>query len=367
MTSGNRNFILEQAIENKQDAVLWLDTDMVYPPDILVNLINSKVDICGSVYFKRSEPFDPCVYVDSENPFKPYKIVDIHKLPLNTVVEVDGLGFGGLFVKMSVYDSMGENKWMRYGKNFGIPGEKEDQLSHDLVFCRTAKKYGHKIYVHSGVKCGHIGEKIVTIDDWDQKKEAEMGKKIAVIIPSIDVEKAQKTVEQLKKRAEFPAEYYIIEDKERTGYIQTINNAIKNIDADFYVYTAEDAYAGIGWLKIAYECIERLNGGLFAFNDGKNMGTLATFGMVRKDWLETIYEYEGNLFYKGYKSHYGDTELSIVARQQKKLVTAMESVLMEVDYNKHGVNVDDKKLYNERKLKGFDGLVKDPELINMFS
>lgn len=353
MTSSNRNFIVKEAQGINADAILWLDVDMIYPGDIVKMLWDANKDIIGSVYFKRSEPYDPVVYVRGDNPVSPYRIVD--PLTLTEVTEVDGVGFGGMMVKMSVYNKMTKyDLWHHYGSKFGFPTDDLDRLSHDLQFCKEAQEMGFKVWVHPKVMCGHFEERLVTAENW-QPNGAVLKNipKIAVLLPAINLEKANRTIEQLQKRANFDADYYAIEDVERTGFIKTINGAVKNIEADYYVYVAEDAYAGQNWLYFGiYEMIKK-KAGLLAFNDGKWNGSLASFGMVEAKWMRD--NYEGHLFYPSYKSHYADTELTLIAMSQKKLAYTPDSLLIEVDYDKHGVNIEDKELFNIRK-KSFGSL-----------
>lgn len=353
MTSSNRNWILKQCLEQDIDGILWLDTDMLYPPDILEKYLASKKDIIGSVYFKRSEPYDPIVYLKGPNPKKPYQILDVTKLPKNQPFPVDGLGFGGMYVDMKVYKAMGDDKWMHYGKNFGIPMELEDQESHDLIFCKTAQKYGFKLFVHSGVQSIHIGEKMIEMKDWKRSPSKNPKKStIAVIMPTTDKVMAQRALDRMQMKAGTLAEYFLIEDFERNGFIATMNDAVHNLDYDYYVYTAQDAYAGEWWLKYALDEMMDKEAGLLAFNDGKWNGNLAAFGMVEKNWMKT--NYKGDMFSKYYKSHYADVELTLLAMRDGKFAYNPEAVLVEVDYNKHGVNEKDRELFNTRKTQLFN-------------
>ena len=265
-TDSNRNSILKECLDEGVEAILWLDSDMVYPINILEKYINADVDIVGSLYFKRSEPYEPIAYVKGDNPNKPFSYVDVTALPKDQLVEVDGLGYGGLFVKTKVYEVMGDDKWTTYGTNFHIPLDLPDKLSHDLVFCRDAQKHGFKLYLHTGVKSGHISTKLVTEEDWLKNRDSvksertiKTNPKIIVVCPTINEEKARNTLEQLKNTAGMEAEYYSVVDKERTGFIATMNQVYKDIRADFYVYVAEDAFGGKNWLKIAYETMEKLS------------------------------------------------------------------------------------------------------------
>lgn len=348
MTSSNRNYIVSNSLDENVDAILWLDSDMIYPVDIVEALWEADKDIVGSVYFKRSKPYDPVVYVKGDNPYKPYRIVNPYLL--KGITEVDGLGFGGLMVRMNVYKDMAtKGLWHRYGTKFGYPVEQKNQESHDLIFCQEAQKLGYKIYVNPKVKCGHITEHVVTGDDWvPEGFDMINTPSVAVLMPSIDTEKASKTIKQLQNRASFPAKYYILEDIKRSGYVLTINTAIKTIKADYYVYVAEDAYAGRNWLFNGLTTMFKKDSGLFAFNDGKNNGKLATFGIIKYDWVKNLYA--GDLFYNKYNSHYADTELTMIATKQNTLSYNPNSVLIEVDYDKEQktVNIDDKKLYQKR-------------------
>jgi hypothetical protein len=354
MTSSNRNWMLKQCLEEKMDAILWLDTDMLYPPNMLEKYIQSRKKIIGTVYFKRSPPYDPVVYLKGKNKFKPYQILDVTKLPPDKPFEVDGLGFGGMFVKTEVYRKMGKDKWMHYGKNFGIPEEREDSESHDLIFCKTAQKYGYKLYVHSGVYSKHIGEKQIELKDWQRTASKNpLKSKIAVIIPTTDLNMANRAMERMQEKAGTPADYYIIEDFERNGFISVMNDAVHNLpDYDFYVYAAQDAYAGEWWLKYALDAMIYKDAGLFAFNDGKWNGTLAAFGMVDKVWMKK--NYKGDMFSKYYKSNYADIELTLMAIRDGKLAYNPESLLIEVDWNKHYPNQDDQLLFNKRKRQLFN-------------
>lgn len=363
MTSSNRNYILKMCLESGIDGILWLDTDMLFPPQILKMMVDADVDVIGSIYCKRSAPYDPCVYYKGGRKETPYKVIDVTKLTGKDPVEVDGLGFGGMYVKTQVYKDMGDEKWMRYGRNFGIPYEMEDQESHDLIFCKTAQKYGKKIYVHPQIKAIHIGEKLVEVKDWERTASVDpTGKTIAVLLPSINHEKAEKAVKLMQLRAGKQADYYIIDDVDRSGFMSVINDAVKRLDYDYYIYTAEDAYAGWRWLKIAFDHITDKGAGLLGFNDGKNMrfnDRLATFGMVEKNWMKQ--NYGGDLFFSGYHSHYADVELSLMAIRDGRFAYTPTSVLCEVDYDKHSVNEKDKDLFNKRKKLFFN-----TELQNLF-
>lgn len=164
---------------------------------------------------------------------------------------------------------------------------------------------------------------------------------VAVMMPSIDQEESTKSMKQLIKTAGMNADFMVLVDKQRTGFIKTVNNFVEKTDYKYYVYLAQDAYGGRNWLKIAYDTLERTKKGLFAFHDNKWSGKLAAFGMVRASWKSPF-------FYEGYNANYADVELTDQAKKDNQLITDLRSLLIEVDYRKHEVNLDDKKLFLER-------------------
>ena len=244
--------------------------------------------------------------------------------------------------------------------------ELPDKESHDLMFCKLAKQYGHKLYIHSSIIAKHIGRMPVTEKDYIYQVQHVLNPKIAVLMPVIDTKKAEQTMKKLIDTAGIKAEFVMLYDEYRLGFVAMANQGFAMYrDYDYFVYLASDAEPGKDWLKIAYDTMVSSNAGLLAFNDGKWEGKLASFGMVDREWVSQFYS---NLFYEGYKSHYCDTELSILATAQGKMIYNPTAILKENDPNKkqHGVNLDDKKLYNRRK-KGGMPIKIPPELQELFS
>lgn len=169
-TDKNRNKILDDVLKQDFTHILWLDADMVFPNDIVYTYMNADptLDIMGCLYFKRSEPYDPIAYIynPDESSLRPYMSLDPSKLPENTVVEVDGLGFGGVLVNLDVYRELGDDKWMVYGRNFHLPFDTTDKETHDLNFFKKAKDKGFKVLLHTGVKPTHLATVQIGEEDW---------------------------------------------------------------------------------------------------------------------------------------------------------------------------------------------------------
>lgn len=369
-TDRNRNIMLEQAIERGMDYILWLDVDMLYPHNIIEKYMEKDFDIMGCLYFKRAGEFAPVGYVKGDNPSKPYKPLDPRLLPKDTVIEVDALGYGGMMVNMKLYEKMGEDKWTKYSDNFHLPYETvEPKFTHDILFCKTAQEqYGAQILLHTGIRPGHLTELPITQKEWEAARVEVRQPSIAVIMPTIHPEMSDKTMQILTTRAGMDFDKLIILDSERKGYVHMCNQFVKDRNRfDYYVYLTDDIFPSRNWLKDALDLLLKKGGKMVGFNDGKWKGMLATCALVESEWMRK--NYNGNLFFPEYFGHYNDTELTMVAMQDKVYCYDPNISLFEVDYDKERkkVHPPDRELFMKRKETNFDGLITDEKLKQMFS
>lgn len=209
--------------------------------------------------------------------------------------------------------------------------------------------------------------KIITITSQDINSQPIETSNILIILPFINYSKAQETAEMLSKRANLDGTIICIDDVKREGFIFIANQMFKQSSGAYVGYVAEDAFPGMNWLNIGLKKLESSSASLLAFNDGKWQGHLASFGLVKREWAQK--NYQGDLFYQSYQSHYADTELTLLAKSDKVFAYDPHSILMEVDINKEErkVNQNDKLLFSKRADAGFDGRVKDSALLEMFS
>ena len=186
-------------------------------------------------------------------------------------------------------------------------------------------------------------------------------------MPFINAAQARRASQQLAERAGCSGILLAVHDDHRDGFVKLINRAFAASHSATFAYAAEDAFAGRDWLAIASKALERENGGLAAFNDGKWAGQMASFGLAERGWANSVYG--GSFFFPDYHSHYADTELSIIARAQNKYTYDANAVLVEIDYNndKKNINSLDKSIFTNRKNKNFEIQIKDNYLLELFS
>ena len=179
-----------------------------------------------------------------------------------------------------------------------------------------------------------------------------------IVMPCIAPDRAARVAEVLHERTGQGALLILAEDDARLGFIMTANMVFARTRSAYFGYLAEDVFPGYFWLEYALEPLRATGAGLLAFSDGRFFGKLATFGLARRAWINTLYQGKC-LFYPGYSAHYGDTELSVIAERTRNLVYNPNALMIEVDYDKHrkANNPADEQLYRQREASGFGGLL----------
>ena len=133
----SRNKLAAKAMKDEFDYVLWLDSDMVFSPDILEKLIADDKDMVSGLYFRRTSPYTPVIFKDSE--LKDGRLVwsDYTDYPKGELFKVAGAGFGCVLMKTDmIFDMIG-----KYGDWF-TPLYSSGE---DLSFCYRARELGYEI------------------------------------------------------------------------------------------------------------------------------------------------------------------------------------------------------------------------------
>lgn len=156
----SRDKLAERAIQMGADRILWLDSDMVFDPDVLIRLSkvmkDNDADMVSGVYFRRVQPFTPVLYekLDLKDDMADYK--EYEKLPEEDVFEVAGCGFGCVLMNTDVALSV----MAKYHEMF----TPMNSMGEDLTFCWRARQCGYKILCDQSIPLGHVGFNVVTRD-----------------------------------------------------------------------------------------------------------------------------------------------------------------------------------------------------------
>lgn len=152
-----RNNLAKQAIREGCDRILWLDSDMEFPGDLMQRLaadLDEGRDFVSGLYFRRRAPLAPVVYKQVDYRQSPEgaltpQAVPYDDYPKDSIIEVAGVGFGCCMMTTKVVEDM--------MKQFGLPFSPILGFGEDLSFCLRLTKMGIKMYCDTSIKCNHIG------------------------------------------------------------------------------------------------------------------------------------------------------------------------------------------------------------------
>ena len=162
----SRNNLATMAVQKEVDYVLWLDSDMIFQPDVLQKLIEDrdKGDIISGVYYRRVQPFKPVLFSKLDITDKGCDWLGYDDYPTDDLFEVAGCGFGCILTPTSVFVNVME----KFGDLFApIQGTGED-----LSFCWRARQCGYKIMADPRIQLGHVGHYVVDKQFFDTYKAA---------------------------------------------------------------------------------------------------------------------------------------------------------------------------------------------------
>lgn len=154
-----RNTLAKQAVAEGFERILWLDSDMEFNPDLMVQLMKDMdehdLDIVGGLYFSRREPIVPVVYQkvgyyhDEEEDSVTPAALNYYEYPKDELFPCEGIGFGALLVKTDLVKKVQDKHGLPFSPILGF-GE-------DLSFCIRARDVGATIWCDSRIKLGHTG------------------------------------------------------------------------------------------------------------------------------------------------------------------------------------------------------------------
>lgn len=165
-----RNELAKKAIEMEADYVLWLDSDMVFAPDILKRLLEVDRDIVTGVYYRRAAPYTPVLFDQLDIDENGCTFHNMDQVP-DTLTEIAGCGFGCVLMKTQALFDVACIYQDMFSPIIGV-GE-------DLSFCHRARSIGYHIYVEPSIKCGHVGHQIITEEFFKNYKGALDAKRTA--------------------------------------------------------------------------------------------------------------------------------------------------------------------------------------------
>lgn len=152
----SRNDLALRAVQSDMDYVFWMDSDMQFPPDTLVRMVDvltkNDLDILTGLYFRRVPPYSPVLFDRLEMRRNICSWSEFKELP-DHLFEIGGCGFGCVLMSTEVFLSV----QAKHGNMFAPMGNNGE----DIAFCIRARDCGYKIWCDPSIICGHVGYSVV--------------------------------------------------------------------------------------------------------------------------------------------------------------------------------------------------------------
>lgn len=164
-----RQTLAEEAVNGEYDHLLFIDSDMVFNSDVLIDLLECDKDIVSAVCFMRKAPYEPCIYKDFRIGFLPGadEITKYVDYPRDDVFEIQACGLAMCLIKTNVFKKIFEKE----GHAFVPIASTGGSFGEDLSFCIRARRCGFSIFANSKPKIGHIGKFFSNEESFFKMKE----------------------------------------------------------------------------------------------------------------------------------------------------------------------------------------------------
>lgn len=154
-----RNELAMKAIQMGADYIFWLDSDMVFEPDLMTRMFKTleekSADFVSGLYFKRFPPYEPVAYSKFDIVNDEIVTEKMTEVPTE-ITSVGGVGFGCVLMSTAMALAV----FNEYNTMFAPIGN----VGEDIAFCYRAKTLGYDILLDPSIRCGHVGHYVVTED-----------------------------------------------------------------------------------------------------------------------------------------------------------------------------------------------------------
>jgi hypothetical protein len=152
-----RNKLLVEMIADGCTHMLWLDSDMAFPPDSLQRLLERNVNMVGINYSTRGLPprYVAIKRISTSDDLRG-ELCETHEWSTG-IEEVEAMGFGMVLMKLDLFHNMNFKENLFWYEM--IPGTPH-HIGEDVYFCKKVREAGEKIYVDHDLskECGHVGQ-----------------------------------------------------------------------------------------------------------------------------------------------------------------------------------------------------------------
>jgi predicted O-methyltransferase YrrM len=178
----SRNSLVRDFLESDCTDLVFLDADVDFEPEALVQLCRRQLPVVGGVYPYRREGSDNM----------PVRLLDGAKKIVDGLLEVEGLPTGFMKIQRVVLEQMAQRAPKYFDKIYETalvfdrptPGADKTRWGGDVDFCNRVRAAGWKIYADAELRLGHTAT-VVIRDSLAASIRRLSGTALAHIIPRV--------------------------------------------------------------------------------------------------------------------------------------------------------------------------------------
>jgi hypothetical protein len=147
----SRTRLVEEALSVNSDKILFLDSDIQFPSNMIDKLYSHNKDIVAANYSTRYPIYQSVAFTDPEN-------ITARLDATQGLHKIWAVGMGCMLIDIDVFHTL-PKPWFVHEYN-----KIDDTFSgEDIYFCNQAMHHGIDVWVDSDIKLGHIGTKAYTL------------------------------------------------------------------------------------------------------------------------------------------------------------------------------------------------------------
>lgn len=171
----SRNEAVKVFLQGDAEWLLWIDTDMGFPPFMAEELLRAAdptdAPVVGALCFALHETetdkmggfryqIAPTMYTFGQTAQGKNRFGIMGPYPDETVVQVAGTGSAAILIHRTVFEAIAEADTVYGGPNWYsmVKDDADDPIGEDLAFCLRCWALSIPVHVHTGVKTTHHKE-----------------------------------------------------------------------------------------------------------------------------------------------------------------------------------------------------------------
>jgi hypothetical protein len=171
-----RNRALLDAQRDGFTHVLFLDTDMVHPDDLLHQILRHvrRPAVVSGFYTQRKYPFAPIALRDGQRHesgrYWTYRHDDDYAdVDADGLRDEDVVGMGCTLIPLALLDTIGPRPWFEYRTD----ADGWALISEDVPFCEKVRAAGGRVCLDPAIQCGHLYVDVAVEAHWQRARAVQ--------------------------------------------------------------------------------------------------------------------------------------------------------------------------------------------------